>query len=298
MSTAASTPMTPTAARDDDAGAENMPAETGTLPPVMDLFARGPFTTVVTENIGPDGTYTGIGPAELGRGGIKHPVFVWSNGGGIGPDVYKTLLTFIATHGIFVMSYNTTAQSNELLGALDWIQAESAKPGSPFFNKLDASKIAAGGQSYGSLGAFWIANDPRLTTTVHINGGTLDDHADAKKLVKASLFLCGDDPAEVDGDGYSKGDVARPNCDADFAIVTTPVWYGAVIGSSHVTVIDDPLSTASAEDPFKKYYLAATVAWLRWQLAGDQSLKPWFVGADCRFCMDTAAWKIQQKNLQ
>lgn len=102
----------------------------------------------------------------------------------------------------------------------------------------------------------------------------------------------------MNGDGYSKGDVARPNCDADFAIVTTPVWYGAVIGSSHVTIVDDALSMPTTVDPLKKYYLAATVGWLRWQLAGDATMKSWFVGADCQFCSDTAAWKVQQKNLQ
>lgn len=286
-----------TPAPDEDAGVRSPSVETGSLPAVRDLMARGPFTPKSTESIGPDGTFTGIGPAELGQGGLKHPVFVWSNGGGIGPDVYKTLLEFVASHGIFVMSYNSTALSTELKGAIDWVVTESTRPESPFYQKLDASKIAAGGQSYGSLGAFWIADDARITTTVHINGGTLDDHADVKKLVKVALFLCGDDPDAVGGDGFSKGDVARPNCDADFQLATTPVWYGVVNGSSHTTIIDDPLGTGSADDPLKKPYLAATVAWLRWQLAGDQSLAPFFVGSDCRFCADSATWKVQQKDL-
>jgi hypothetical protein len=47
----------------------------------------------------------------------------------------------------------------------------------------------------------------------------------------------------------------------------------------------------------KKYYLAASVAWLRWELADDQTMKAWFVGDNCRFCMDTRVWKVQQKNL-
>lgn len=282
---------------ENDAGALAT-STTGTLPPVADLTTSGPFTPIVTENIGPDQAFTGIGAMELGKGGIKHPVFVWSNGGGIGPDVYKTLLDFLASHGIFVMSYNSTAQSTELKGAVDWVISETARPDSPYYNKLDATRIAAGGQSYGSLGAFWIADDPRLTTTVHINGGTLDDHADEKKLVKAALFLCGDDPDAVGGDGFSKGDVARPNCDADFQLATTPVWYGDVIGSSHTTIIDDPLGNSSPDDPLKKRYLAATLAWLRWQLTNDQTMKPLFVGMDCGFCMQTTTWKVQQKNLQ
>ncbi|MET0389909.1 MAG: hypothetical protein ABW321_28310 [Polyangiales bacterium] len=283
---------------EEDAGVVEPPASTGTLPQVSDLMAVGPFTAQTTPNIGPDGTFTGIGPKELGQDAIKHPVFVWSNGGGIGPDVYKTLLEFIASHGIFVMSYNSTAQSTELKGAVDWVVSESARPDSPFYERLDASKIAAGGQSYGSLGAFWIADDLRLTTTVHINGGTLDEHTDVKKLVKPALFLCGDDPEAVGGDGFSVGDVAHPNCDADFEIATTPVWYGVVVGSSHTTIIDDPLNMSSTEDPLKKAYLAATVAWLRWQLASDATMKSWFVGNDCRFCTSPETWQVQQKQLQ
>ena len=80
---------------------------------------------------------------------------------------------------------------------------------------------------------------------------------------------------------------------------TAPVWYGDVIGASHTTVIDNPLSpTNAAANPLTKHFLAATAAWLRWQLAGDQTAKALFVGPSCGFCSQTATWKVQQKNLQ
>jgi hypothetical protein len=113
----------------------------------------------------------------------------------------------------------------------------------------------------------------------------------------AALFICGDDPDAGMGDGFSVGDVARPNCDADFQLATTPVWYGDVIGSSHTTIVDDAFGQASADEPLKKAYLAATVAWLRWQLAADQTMKPLFVGADCGYCKQTSTWKLQSKKL-
>ena len=79
---------------------------------------------------------------------------------------------------------------------------------------------------------------------------------DVKRLIKPALFLCGE--------------------------------YGAAIGSSHTTIIDDSVDMSSASAPLKKPYLAATVAWLRWQLAPDQTMKPWFVTPDRRFCMKSA----------
>jgi hypothetical protein len=77
-----------------------------------------------------------------------------------------------------------------------------------------------------------------------------------------------------------------------------PVWYGDVIGASHTTIIDNPLSTATTPDPLKKPFLAATIAWMRWQLAGDETMKPLLVGPSCGFCKQTMTWKVQQKNLQ
>jgi hypothetical protein len=80
-----------------------------------------------------------------------------------------------------------------------------------------------------------------------------------------------------------------------------PVWYGVVIGSSHTTVIDNPLGTAADQasaNPLAKYYLASSAAWLRWQLADDQQMKALFVGPDCGFCQDKAVWLVAQKDLK
>ena len=179
-----------------------------------------------------------------------------SPGAGAFPGIYQTLLNHIASHGFVVISYNSTAQGPELQTAMDWITSESMRQGSDDYNKVDPSKIAAGGQSAGLLAAFAIAKDPRLTTTLHINGGTFICNTNEMNLVKIALFICGDDPATTGGDGTWQGDEARPNCDADFHLATTPVWYGDVIGASHTTIIDNPLDTSATSDPLKKPFLA------------------------------------------
>jgi len=271
---------------------------TGVLPPITDPGATGPFAIAETDNVGPGNNYTVIAPMALGQNGVKNPILVWSPGAGANPAIYQTLLNHIASHGFVVVSYNSTAQGSDLTAAIDWITSQSTTQGSPYYGTVDTTKIAAGGQSAGSLATFQMANDPRLTTTVHINGGTFSPHTDVNNLVKPAEFLCGDDPDG--GDGLSVGDLARPNCDIDFMMAAAPVWYGVVIGSSHTTVIDDAYSSGfgtSPTDPLKKQYLGATAAWLRWQLAGDQTMKAMFVGPNCGFCTQTSTWLVQQKML-
>jgi hypothetical protein len=273
--------------------------DTGTLPPITDPSMPGHYTPNETENVGPNGDYTTIEPKELGEEGVKHPILIWGPGAGSTPAIYQTLLEHIASHGFVVVSYNSTPQGPELQTAADWIAGEAAKQDSPYFGKLDATQIAVGGQSAGSLATFVVANDPRWKTTLHINGGTFDPHTDVMNLVAPALFVCGDDPNVTGGDGTWESDLARPNCDYDFMNAMAPVWYGVVIGSSHTTVIDNPLADpGSAADPLKVHYLAASVAWLRWQLAGDQTMKAMFVGDDCGFCKDTATWQVRQKDLK
>src|SRR5262249_10537719 len=160
--------------------------------------------------------YTSIAPKELGQAGLKHPILVWGPGAGAWPAIYQTLLDHIASHGIFILAYNSTPQGPELTQGLDWIIDEAKREGSAYFNKLDTTKIAMGGQSAGSLGTFAAAKDERLTTTLHINGGTFDPHTDVKNLIRPAQFICGDDPAVTGGDGTSVSDLARPNCEIDF----------------------------------------------------------------------------------
>ena len=258
----------------------------------------GPFAIKQTDNIGPDKQYTSIEPKELGQGGVKHPILIWGPGAGSTPAIYQMLLNHIASHGFVIVSYNSTPQGPELTKAIDWIIDESKREGSPYAGKIDTSKIAMGGQSAGSLATFQAGKEPRLTTTLHINGGTFN-HGDVANLVKPAFFVCGDDPSVTGGDGTWESDLARPNCDADFMNAKVPVWYGVVIGSSHTTVIDNPLMDTDPKMlPMKQQYMGATVAWLRWQLAGDQMMRSMFVGPSCGYCTQTALWKVQQKDIQ
>jgi pimeloyl-ACP methyl ester carboxylesterase len=252
----------------------------------------GPFTPTTLNGTGPMNNYEAYYPMEIGRGGVKSPIVIWGNGAGsTSSTAYATILNHMASHGFAVFACNCSPQGADDTAAIDWAIAENTRQGSVFYGKLDTTKIAAMGHSAGSLAAFAIANDPRLTTTMHLDGGTFPPHTDAKNLVKPAAFICGDDPGDG-GNGITVGDLARPNCDSDFQGATTPVWYGDVIGASHVTAV------APATDPRMVQFLTAIGAWLRWQLAGDQTMKAYFVPAStCAFCTKPSVWKVQEKNL-
>jgi hypothetical protein len=270
-------------------GGGGVTAATGIFPAVMDPGVAGPFTPTTTTGTGPNGNYTAIYPKELGQGGVKNPIVIWGDGAVLTPSSYPVLLNHIASHGFAILAYKATPQGSDMTAAIDWMIAEDARQGSVFYGKLDTTKIAAMGHSAGSLATFAIANDPRLTTTMHLDGGTMAPHTDEKNLTKPAAFICGDSG----GDGLVTGDVARPNCDVDYQNATTPVWYGDVIGASHLTVCGN-----SATNPKLKAFLTATAGWLRWYLAGDQTMKTLFVPATtCTLCTQTSVWTVQEKNL-
>ena len=45
---------------------------------------------------------------------------------------------------------------------------------SPLFQKLDTTKVCAAGHSQGSVTTFDFMPDDRVTTTIHISGGSFD----------------------------------------------------------------------------------------------------------------------------
>ena len=232
---------------------------------------------------GPGGTYTIYRPAELAPGGAKNPIVGWMSGGGSTPSMY-TLLPHLATHGFVVVASNTSpgvgqevALGKEILAGIDWMLGENGKSGSPYFEKLDPTKITSMGYSMGALATTTIAGDPRLTTTIHISGGNM--MTDRIKMLHASAaFLC----------GASGVDIAGAACATDFEAATTPVFYGVFNGGDHLGV---------RTQPYADRIRAVVTGWLRWQLMSDASLAPMFVGDQCTVCKDSN-WTVKQKNLK
>jgi hypothetical protein len=280
------TASVPQAGSGPAAGAAGTPAAaSGSLPTVTDFKAMGPFTP--KREPGPSG-YVLFYPQELGRDGAKHPILSWGPGAVETASDFVTMLNHIASHGFAVISFDATPQGQELVTGIDFLLAENMRADSVFYEKLDSTKISAGGHSAGSLATFVIGGDQRLVTTLHISGGTFAPHTDIMNLHAPALFVCG----EPGGDGLIVGDVAHPNCEIDFMNATVPVFYGITKGASHMT------PTEIGDPALRTHQLGAMVGWLRWQLLGDANAGNMFVGDACTLCSDPAWSTAKPKNLK
>lgn len=238
-----------------------------TLPAVTSLSMDGPFAVTVDQQGGGDSVI--IRPTELGKDGAKHPVFVFGNGATATPNSYTQQMSRIASHGFIVMNVKSSMVTPaNLKTALDWIEAEGGKMGSVFYQKLNG-KYAMGGHSLGSLSTFDAeAGETRLTTTIHVAGGSFDMMG-SSKVKTPTAYICGDT------------DFARPNCEADFETVgDQPTFFTIMTGSDHI------LAVTNAVD--------AMLGWLRWHLAGETERKAMFTGPDGEFFK--GKWMSQTKN--
>jgi pimeloyl-ACP methyl ester carboxylesterase len=258
---------------------------------VSDLTGPGPYQSQTTKAMGPSTSFTIYYPEPLAPDGAKNPIVGWMSGGGTDHSFYP-LLPLLATHGFVVVAPDVIPgigeESNlgkQIIEGIEWAIAENAREGSMFFQKLDTSKLASAGYSMGSLATFQIAADERLTTTVHISGGNMAPDA-IHNLREPAIFLCGIASPDCADLLSSTCDIAAANCDTDFAAATTPVFYGN-FQSGHLGILTPP---------FQEQIQTEVVAWLRWQLMDDASIKARFVGESCGVCTDDR-WKVQQKNL-
>lgn len=266
-------------------------SSTGPFPPVTDFNADGPYKPTTLTGVGPGNAATVYMPMEPAPAGAKNPIIAWMSGGGTSHEGYA-LLPHLASHGFVIIAPDVVPGIGEevmlgqqMIAGIDWLIAENGRDGSQLKDRLDVNKVAAMGYSMGSLATFTIANDPRLTTTVHISGGNMEPTR-VENLHAPAAFLCGipgDDSCNIlSGDC----DIAGANCATDFMNATTPVFYG-VFSYGHLGVLTPPYLDQIYE---------LTTAWLRYKLMDDMTLEARFVGTDCAYCKDPN-WKVQQKNL-
>lgn len=246
----------------------NPPPTGGTLPPVNSVDADGPFATTVTQSTGPSRNAWVVRPTTLGANGLKHPVFIWGPGAGTGPAEYEFHLRRLASHGFVVFSQTSSSSGSEMTAAMTWLISENSRATSPYYQKLDTTRIAAGGHSRGSIASFAIAADPRLTTTIHISGGSFDGSG-SDNLRKPAAYMCG-----------GADTLALPNCDRDYANTDVPVFYTVMANVDHIQAAREALP--------------AITAWLRWHIGGETFRRDMFLATNCAFC--SGKWSSKHKN--
>jgi hypothetical protein len=245
----------------------------GQLPRVPSTDGVGPWNGVEKVMNTPPGGWL-IYPKEIGKDGTKHPIFIFGPGGGTTPMTYETSGMHWDRYGsygfvIYVLP-RSTGDGAAMKAGLDWVIEQNGVMTSPLYQKLDITKICAAGHSQGSVTTFDFMPDDRVTTTIHISGGSFDGQGPSK-LKNDTLFICG--PS-------SSADVAYPQCEGDFMNSKVPTVYTKVMGSDHLTS--------------GRLAWAESIAWMLWHLAGHDEWKKEFLEPGGKF--QTGIFMTQTKN--
>ena len=275
-------------------------------PLVIEEGGTGPFKAIVLgEETLPK--FTLYRPENLDDFGMnqKLPILLWGNGGcADSSSMHKLFLNEIASNGFIVFAIGPFSSLQKplqkgpmggkrkeisLLEALDWAVAENSRKSSSYYGKLDTGKVAAMGMSCGGLQALEVSPDPRIGTSVICNSGILNGPPpeglsmptlikdDLKRLHAPIIYVIG-----------GEKDIAYPNAMDDFkriekipvVIINLDVGHGGTYAQPHGGAFSGP-----------------TIAWLKWQLKGDEEAASMFRGDDCVLCRDSE-WKIETKNIK
>lgn len=259
-------------------------ASSSPLPTPTDYGATGPFSDAkMFTNVGPSSNYTLFRPddASLGRDGIKHPIVAWGNGISTNPTQYESLLTTIASHGFVIIATNdTTVERPAMSAGLDWLVEQNDTAG-PMQGKLDVTKEATIGYSWGGGAAIDTADRPNVLATVSFHGMPPRGDQAAFDAMHAPLLLF-----TSTGDTFvSRSGFVQPNYDA--SIVQTALAEHE--GYSHTTPLLTPGDAGDERAP--------AIAWLYLWVYGEHDAEKFFYGADCILCMapwtdfDTKNWQ-------
>jgi hypothetical protein len=250
------------------------------LPPATDYGAPGPFNDVKMEsNVGPSSNYTLFRPGDsLGRNGFKHPIVTWGNGITTVPGFYLSLLTQIASHGFVIIACNdTTAERPCLNAGLDWL-VEQNQSGA-MAGKLDVTREATVGYSWGGGAAIDTANRPNVRATVSLHGMPPRQSTAFDSMHSPLLLFTSTGDTFVSASGYVTPNYNKSKVQTFYATLNDST-------ASHLYVID--LGGGAKEEQ------APTVAWLRMLACNDKQARAYFYGADCKLCK--SPWTGQKKS--
>jgi hypothetical protein len=276
-------------------------------------------------------------------GGHLLPIVAFGNGGCRNTSgEFRNFLSEIASQGFLVVAIgpagnavvmggeerqNMTAAS-QLLDGVTWAVAENSRTGSPYFGKLDVTKIAVSGQSCGSQQAIQVSDDPRVSTTVALSQGINTGPPPAGRAgaggagrgrgpAQASdqryapfaplLVRSSDDPGAGRGQaGQNRAEVLTKIHSPIIFITGGDTDTGHRSATANFEAIDQVPEVhawqqvghypATYREPNGGAFAKAAGAWLKWQLKGDKEAAKMFLGPSCGLCTDPK-WTIERKKL-
>ena len=222
----------------------------------------------------------------------KHAVVLWGPGGGTEPGAYGGIIHRLASHGFIVVA---TSDSPDGTGrgkpALDWLAKKNNDPNDPLYQKIDMTKVGCSGHSMGGLQSEqMLINDERVITAVMNNSGAFN-HAELTKV----------SPNKTVAIVYGEGGMERPNAEGDYNNnnVKAPACLLKMTGGQGNECQNGECGWGHGSGPWGG--MAATVAWMRWHLGGEDFRKADFVGTSGKYINGAiigqpGKWKGQCKN--
>jgi hypothetical protein len=160
--------------------------------------------------------------------------------------------------------------------ALDYAFAANEDAMSPYYHRMDTTKVGGFGHSQGSTATVTAAKDARVKSVILFNSGT--------SASKTFLAVSGDrDIGSPTVASYRSGTNSATTGGAFlfFHMVT-----GTGSASGHLTLMTQP-----------ERVIEPTAAWFKYTLNGDAESKTFFIGMDCKLCSMPTQFDYGQKGL-
>lgn len=207
----------------------------------------------------------------------KHGIVVWGPGGGTPPSSYEGIIRRLASHGFVVIALKESpGNASQAKKAIDWLEGKNNDSRDPFYQKLDMSKVGCSGHSMGGLESEQaLIQDSRVITAIMNNSGDLGHTAMSQVSPQKTIAIV-----------YGEGGMERPNAVADYnnAGVKAPACLIKMTGGQGNECAADyqggPQECGWGHGSGSWGGMAATVAWMRWHLGGEDFRKADFVGSN------------------
>ena len=214
------------------------------------------------------------------------PVLVWGNGAcANSPWEHMNFLNEIASQGYIVLATGfipmedewykgPMSRTEQQIESIDWIIAQNADPASPYYNKIDVKNICVAGMSCGGLQTLFNCADPRIKALMICNSG-LFNQQNASQAVGGMPMPPKEKLNEIHTPiiyilGGSE-DIAYENGMDDFHRIKHVPAYAANFPVGH---------GGTYRQPHGGEFTIAALAWLNWQLKGDQDAAKMFTKSE------------------
>lgn len=276
--------------------------EVKTLSRIVEEGGTGPYKAIMKEEVSLE-AHTIFVPQDLSTFNEKNPlpVLVWGNGACYNsPFEHYKFLNEIASHGYIVVATgyipleeqpfdfdSPRSTTDQQIESIDWVIAQNENKNSPYYKKIDVKGIALAGMSCGGLQTLYNCADKRIKTLMVCNSGLFSDASTAmpgmpmpdksklNEIHTSVMYMLGGESDIAYGNGMD--DFHRIN-HVPACVTNFPVGHGGTYSQPH-----------GGE------YSIVAIAWLDWQLKGNEDAAKMFKGEDCELSR-REGWTIEKND--